>query len=64
MSLQVESTITENTMAIAHYSASNLDSDMDGIPDWFEIRTNGTLLTPNQSDDDNDTFLLDQEFWF
>ena len=64
VSLQVESTITENTMAIAHYSASNLDSDMDGIPDWFEIRTNGTLLTPNQSDDDNDSFLLDQEFWF
>jgi hypothetical protein len=51
-------------MAIAHYVDTNQDSDNDGIKDWYEIRTQGGLSFPKDSDDDNDSIPFDLEYKF
>ena len=64
VSLQVSASIIQNTMAIAHYVDTNLDSDNDGIKDWYEIRTQGGLSFPTNSDDDNDSIPYSLEYKF
>ena len=64
VSLQISASITQNTMAIAHYVDTNLDSDNDGIKDWYEIRTQGGLSFPTNSDDDNDSIPYSLEYKF
>ena len=64
VALQVGGQITGNTLAIAKYINLNEDSDQDGIKDWFEIRTLGSLNYQNGSDDDNDSIPFDQEYKF
>ena len=64
VSLQVSANIIQNTMAIAHYVDINQDSDNDGIKDWYEIRTQGGLSFPKNSDDDNDSIPFDLEYKF
>ena len=64
VSLQVSASITQNTMAIAHYVDTNQDSDNDGINDWYEIRTQGGLSFPTNSDDDNDSIPYSLEYKF
>lgn len=64
VSLQVSASITQNTMAIAHYVDTNQDSDNDGINDWYEIRNQGGLSFPTNSDDDNDSIPYSLEYKF
>jgi hypothetical protein len=64
VSLQVSANIIQNTMAIAHYVDINQDSDNDGIKDWYEIRTQGGLSFPKNSDDDNDSIPYSLEYKF
>ena len=64
IALQVGGQITANTLAVAKYINLNEDSDQDGIKDWFEIRTLGSLNYQNGSDDDNDSIPFDQEYKF
>ena len=64
ISLQVSGRITENTLAIAHYTSLDEDSDKDGVKDWFEIRTLGSLNHENESDDDNDSIPFFREYQF
>ena len=64
IALQVTGQITENTVAVAKYIIMDEDSDQDGIKDWFEIRTLGSLNYQNGSDDDNDSIPLDKEYKF
>lgn len=64
VSLQVSASITQNTMAIAHYVDTNQDSDSDGINDWYEIRNQGGLSFPTNSDDDNDSIPYSLEYKF
>jgi hypothetical protein len=55
-------TVTNNTVATAHYYAAGLDSDFDGVPDWFEYVYYGSLGQSGSSDTDGDGFTLAQEF--
>ena len=58
---KVQFNLTENTVAIAHYLNSTIDSDADGIPDWREIKTSGNLNQHASSDLDGDGFPLEHE---
>ena len=64
VALQVSGKITENTQAVAKYSDINLDSDRDGIKDWYEIRTKGSISSPIGLDDDNDSIPFAKEYEF
>ena len=61
---KISATITENTVAIAHYLATNEDSDSDGVPDWFEIRMFATLDHNGSYDGDGDGVTLADERQF
>jgi surface protein len=61
---KISATITENTVAIAHYLATNQDSDSDGVPDWFEIRMFATLDHNGSYDGDGDGVSLADERQF
>ena len=61
---KISATITENTVAIAHYLATNQDSDSDGVPDWFEIRMFATLDHNGSHDGDGDGVTLADERQF
>ena len=61
---KISATITENTVAIAHYLATNQDSDSDGVPDWFEIRMFATLDHNGSYDGDGDGVTLAEERQF
>jgi hypothetical protein len=52
----------ENTTATANYLPDTLDSDGDGIPDWYEIEYFGTLGNTASSDTDGDGLTLQQEY--
>ena len=52
----------ENTTATAHYLPSILDSDTDGIPDWYEIEYFGSLTNGADFDGDNDLIPLLDEY--
>jgi sulfatase modifying factor 1 len=61
---KISATITENMVAIAHYLATNQDSDSDGVPDWFEIRMFATLDHNGSYDGDGDGVTLADERQF
>ena len=61
---KISATITENTVAIAHYLETNEDSDSDGVPDWFEIRMFATLDHNESYDGDGDGVTLAEERQF
>jgi hypothetical protein len=52
----------ENTTATANYLPATLDSDGDGIPDWYEMEYFGELSGNGTSDTDGDGLTLQQEF--
>ena len=52
----------ENTTVTAHYLPATLDSDGDGVPDWYEIEYYGTLANGAVSDTDGDGLTLLQEY--
>ena len=54
--------LLEATTATAHYLPDALDSDGDGIPDWFEIEYYGSLANDADSDTDGDGLTLLQEY--
>ncbi|MBN1675592.1 MAG: VCBS repeat-containing protein [Kiritimatiellae bacterium] len=55
-------TIYENTAAVAHYLAATNDTDLDGVPDWFEIQFYDTTDQLADSDTDADGFALLTEY--
>jgi hypothetical protein len=54
--------LLEDTTCTAHYLPATLDSDNDGIPDWFEIEYFGNLDQGAASDSDGDGITLLQEY--
>lgn len=55
-------TLYEPTLAIAHYLPATQDSDVDGLPDWYEIEYYGSLSQTGSSDTDADGFTLAIEY--
>jgi hypothetical protein len=62
--MQVTFNLSENTNAVAFYTLENQDSDLDQIPDWYEIRMNQGLHANALSNDDNDSLTLAEEVKF
>ena len=62
--MQVTFNLLENTNAVAFYTLENQDSDMDQVPDWYEIRMNQGLHANALSNDDNDSLTLAEEVKF
>ena len=58
---KVSVTLTENTVAIAHYRLDTNDSDSDGVPDWYEVRMFGNLDRNASYDGDGDGLSLADE---
>jgi hypothetical protein len=54
--------LLEDTTCTAHYLPTTLDSDNDGIPDWFEIEYFGDLDETAASDFDGDSITLAAEY--
>lgn len=54
--------LLEDTTATAHYLPSSLDTDVDGLPDWYEIEYFGDLSPTAASDGDGDGILLSAEY--
>ncbi len=59
---RVSFTIYEHTDAVAHYLDDGIDSDADGVPDWFELHFYNTLANAPASDTDGDGISLLEEF--
>lgn len=55
-------TVTTGTTATAHYVPGADDTDLDGVPDWFEWHAYGGLGNSGDSDTDGDGFALSTEF--
>jgi hypothetical protein len=55
-------TLSQQSTATAHYLLSTLDSDTDGVPDWYTVHYFGTPSLAATSDTDNDGLTLLQEF--
>jgi len=58
---QLNFTISANTVAIAHYFNKDEDTDLDGIPDWVEIKHFSNLTTNSENDHDGDGIELKDE---
>lgn len=54
--------LLEDTTCTAHYLPVALDSDGDGVPDWFEMEYIGQLGNAAASDPDEDGISMLQEF--
>ncbi len=54
--------LTGDTLAIAHYSPLALDSDLDALPDWYEMLQYGVLANTATSDTDKDGVSLLAEY--
>ncbi len=54
--------LLEATTCTAHYLPTTLDSDSDGVPDWFEIEYFGDLDETAASDPDGDSITLQAEY--
>src|SRR5258707_8135819 len=54
-------TVTNDTVATAHYFPAAQDSDSDGVADWFEYVYYPTLAQSGTSDTDGDGFSLATE---
>ena len=55
---RVSQTMSEDKQIVAKYYAEDLDSDQDGIPDWYELHYLGNLNLSESSDPDGDGFSL------
>ncbi|MBM3859157.1 MAG: hypothetical protein FJ395_05855 [Verrucomicrobia bacterium] len=55
--------VVEPVDAVARYILATDDTDMDGIPDWFEWHFYGSLTHGATSDTDGDGITLQDEFW-
>lgn len=55
-------TLLEDTIATAHYLPAALDSDGDGVPDWYEMEYYGNLSQGVASDTDGDGISLLAEY--
>jgi len=56
--------LAQDNLAVAEYLGSDVDTDGDGIPDWFELRYFDTLTVDASTDDDQgigDGLTLDAE---
>jgi hypothetical protein len=51
---QVTFTLDGDTQAVAHYMLGALDSDLDGLPDWYEMLQYSVLWYGATSDTDKD----------
>ena len=58
---RVSQTMSEDKQIVAKYYAEDLDSDQDGIPDWYELHYLGNLNLSESSDPDGDGFSLAEE---
>ena len=58
---QVTKVLDENKEFVAKYYDENLDSDEDGIPDWYEWHEFGNLDLNGSSDPDGDGFNIGDE---
>ena len=58
---QVSELMDTDKQIVAKYYEQNLDEDADGMPDWYEWHTFGTLENGNLSDNDNDSIPLSTE---
>ena len=58
---KVTEVLNEDKQIIAKYYDQNLDSDSDGIPDWYEMHEFGHLTYFGNSDPDADGFSLADE---
>ena len=58
---QLNFTISANTVAIAHYFNKDEDTDLDGIPDWVEVKHFSNLTTSSENDHDGDGIELKDE---
>jgi hypothetical protein len=54
--------LLEDTTTTAHYLPNSLDTDADGVPDWYEIEYFGDLTRTAASDGDGDGILLSAEY--
>lgn len=52
----------EDTVATAHYLPVFRDTDVDGLPDWYEIEYFGGLSPPASHDSDMDGITLIEEY--
>lgn len=59
---QISFAVNEPTVATAHYVDGSLDSDSDGIPDWYEWVLYGSLDRDGLADTDEDGFALTGEY--
>ncbi|MGL5020041.1 MAG: FG-GAP-like repeat-containing protein [Luteolibacter sp.] len=55
-------TLLEATTCTARYLPETLDTDSDGLPDWYEIEYYGNLLQGTASDSDGDGIALQTEY--
>ena len=58
---RVSQTMSGDKQIVAKYYAEDLDSDQDGIPDWYEWHYLGNLNLSESSDPDGDGFSLAEE---
>ena len=58
---QVTEVLNEDKNIVAKYFEQNLDSDSDGIPDWYEWHEFGNLTHEGSSDPDGDGFSIADE---
>lgn len=54
--------LLEDTTNTAHYLPAALDTDEDGLPDWYEIEYFGALTNGGAADTDSDGIALSNEF--
>jgi hypothetical protein len=54
-------TISADVAAVAHYTNSAADADLDGVPDWFEAYYTGSLTNNSAADHDSDGFTMADE---
>ena len=59
---QVAAVVTGRCTITAHYMEKELDSDLDGIPDWYENYFFGELNESGTSDPDGDGYSLAVEY--
>jgi len=59
---QISFSFTNKTTATAHYLPASLDSNSDGVPDWYTIYYCGSTNVAATSDEDGDGFSLLEEF--
>ena len=53
--------LSANTVALAHYLNETIDSDDDGVMDWYELRHFGSLQRNRSHDGDGDGISLAKE---